>query len=111
MKGQSWQVSPDQFLSDTVRKALDGVVSGQHRASVLHSAAGKVPAHLQTISTEHGTVVYDPKKIKARGIRRAIKFGRFHEISGLQQKPNEMLRSGLKMFSKSFKPGGDTDAV
>lgn len=97
---KAFSVSPEQFLSDHVRKALDGVVSGQIKAGLIHSSAGKVPAHLRTIVTEHGTVVYDPKKIKARGIRRSIKFGRFHEIAGLTPPSPAQSLSGLKSIFK-----------
>lgn len=97
----AWKISPQQFLSDSVRKALDGVASGANKAGVLHSTIGQVPAHLRTISTEHGTVLYNPAKIKARGIRRAIKFKRFHEISGLNV-PSPL--AGLSKFK--FPKGG-----
>ena len=55
-------------------------MSGKKRAAILPSGTS-VPENLRTINTERGTILYDPRKVRGRAIRRAIKFGRLEEMT------------------------------
>lgn len=76
-----WTVEPHDFLAGKTKETVDNVTTGKHRAGILPTSSA-VPEHLRTVNTEQGTVLYDPKKIRARSVRRAIKFGRLHELTG-----------------------------
>lgn len=94
----AWKVAPKSYLGGKTRETVESVTSGSNRAAILPMDSS-VPEHLRTINTEQGTVLYDPKKIRARSVRRAIKFGRLHELTG-GEPPK---KSGLTFLFKGKK--------
>lgn len=97
-----WKVQPEHFLGGQAKDRVESVASGKSRATLLPLASAAIPEHLRTINTEHGTVLYDPKKIRARGIRRALQFGRFHEVVDGAQRPASRGLSTLFKTSKEI---------
>jgi len=90
-----WKIQPEHFLAAQAKGRMESVTTGKSKAAILDSSEA-IPQHLRTINTEHGTVLYDPKKIRARGIRRALRFGKFHEV--VEGAPKPSLNGLTKLF-------------